>query len=298
MRIGILAADDSWYYRDLMRAAQNKCEVEQLSFANLQAAVGGDVGFSCSAGHSNLHDFQAILIRTMPPGSLEQVVFRMDLLGQLAEQDIAVLNPPRAIEMAVDKYLTTAKLAQANLPTPRTIVCQTAAQAMQAFIDLGGDVVLKPLFGSEGRGITRLSDEALAVRAFRALEQLGAVLYLQEYVLHEGFDCRVLVIGDDSFAMKRVNPNDWRTNVSRGATAYPFAASPEIIDLARRAAAAVQTPIAGVDLLLDRQGKWQVIEVNAVPGWKALAATLNVDIAERVIEYTMQRVVRQQGSRA
>ena len=59
---------------------------------------------------------------------------------------------------------------------------------MAAFERLGGDVVLKPLFGSEGRGITRLQDEALALRAFKMLEQLGAVLYLQEFIAHEGFD--------------------------------------------------------------------------------------------------------------
>ena len=71
-----------------------------------------------------------------------------------------------------------------------TIVCQTADEAMAGFAELGSDVVLKPLFGSEGRGITRLTDEALALRAFKMLEQLGAVLYLQEYIDHEGFDLR------------------------------------------------------------------------------------------------------------
>ena len=51
----------------------------------------------------------------MPPGSLEQVVFRMDVLGRLEAAGKVVINPPRAIEAAVDKYLASAKLAAAGL---------------------------------------------------------------------------------------------------------------------------------------------------------------------------------------
>src|SRR5262249_11227459 len=144
----------------------------------------------------NLADFDAVLVRTMPPGSLEQVVFRMDCLARYEAAGGIVINPARAIEAAVDKFLTTAKLQAAGLLTPRTICCQTAEEAMVAFEQLGRDIVLKPLFGSEGRGITRLTDENLALRAFKMLTQLGAVLYLQEFIEHEGHDIRLLVIGD------------------------------------------------------------------------------------------------------
>jgi ribosomal protein S6--L-glutamate ligase len=150
-------------------------------------------------------------------------------------------------------------------------------------------VVVKPLFGSEGRGITRLTDEALALRAFKMLAQLGAVLYVQEFIPHEGFDCRLLLIGDEVFAMQRHNALDWRTNVSRGAKTISFSPDARLRDLAHRAAAAVGAPIAGVDLLLGRDGQWYVLEVNAVPGWKALARTLGIDIARRVLEFAASR---------
>ncbi|HEU5431353.1 MAG TPA: ATP-grasp domain-containing protein, partial [Thermomicrobiales bacterium] len=154
---------------------------------------------------------------------------------------------------------------------------------------LGGDVVLKPLFGAEGRGITRLVDEALALRAFKMLEQLGAVVYLQEFIEHEGADLRLLVIGERVLGMRRRNPLDWRTNISRGAQAEPFEPDAELIELARRAAAAVGAPLAGVDLLPGRDGKLYAIEVNAVPGWKALARALDVDVAKLVLEYVEAR---------
>jgi ribosomal protein S6--L-glutamate ligase len=156
---------------------------------------------------------------------------------------------------------------------------------MEAFQRLGGDVVLKPLFGSEGRGIARLQDEALALRAFKLLEELRAVLYLQEFVPHEGFDIRVLILGRQAWGMKRRNPLDWRTNVSRGATTEPLELDERILEMAHTAAAAIDAPLAGVDLLPGRDGELYAIEVNAVPGWKALAATQGVDIARAILNF-------------
>jgi RimK family alpha-L-glutamate ligase len=284
MRLAVLASPQSWYLRDLRRAAAGRHEITPITFSQLTAGIDLS-GPSIRSAGINLSEMDCVLVRTMPPGSLEQVVFRMDALARLEAAGKIVLNPPRAVEAAVDKYLATAKLAVAGLRVPRTIVCQTAEDAMEAFAALGGDVVLKPLFGSEGRGITRLQDEALALRAFKLLAQLGSVLYLQEFIPHEGSDLRLLLIGRQVLAMRRRNPLDWRTNVSRGAIAEPFEPTDEMIAMARIAAEAIGAPLAGVDLLPGLDGHVYAIEVNAVPGWKALGAALKVDVAELVLEY-------------
>jgi tetrahydromethanopterin:alpha-L-glutamate ligase len=295
MRFGILANPDSWYLRDLKRAACSLGhDVAQLPFADMTAALDAAGRLTIAAGESKLTDFDAILVRTMPPGSLEQVVFRMDCLGRHEAAGGVVINPARAVEAAVDKFLTSAKLAATGLTTPRTIVCQTADEALAAFEQLGGDVVLKPIFGSEGRGITRLNDEALAQRVFKMLVQIGAVLYLQEFIEHEGFDYRLLLIGDDCLAMRRHNKLDWRTNVSRGATGEEFDPPPSLIDMARRAAQSVGALVAGVDILPARDGRLLVLEVNAVPGWKALARAHNVDVAATMLAFAAAQV-RQRG---
>jgi ribosomal protein S6--L-glutamate ligase len=284
MRLAILTAADSWYLNDLRRAAAGDHEIVAVSFRELTAYVAVTENH-ITASERSLADMDAALVRTMPPGSLEQVVFRMDALARLEANGVRVINPPKAIEAAVDKYLTTARLAAAGLPVPRTLVCESPDAALAAFHSLGGDVVLKPIFGSEGRGIARLQDEAIAARTFRTLAAIGSVLYLQEFIPHEGFDLRVLVIGERLFAIRRCNPNDWRTNVSRGAKAEPLELSPEIADLALRSAAAVGAPLAGVDLLTSRDGRLLVIEVNAVPGWRALSAALNIDVARHVLNF-------------
>jgi ribosomal protein S6--L-glutamate ligase len=291
MRFGILANPDSWYLRDLSRAAQQPGhEVVGLAFDEMTASLVSGGELSIRTGDHRLSDFDAILVRTMPPGTLEQVVFRMDCLGRHEAAGGVVINPARAVEAAVDKFLTSAKLAQAGLVTPRTIVCQTADEAIAAFEELGGDVVLKPIFGSEGRGIARLTDEALALRAFKMLTQLGAVLYVQEFIEHEGFDYRLLLIGDECLAMRRSNKLDWRTNVSRGAATEKLDPPPDLIDMARRAAHSVGALVAGVDILPARDGRLHVLEVNAVPGWKALARAHETDVAAMMLEFTARRV--------
>jgi ribosomal protein S6--L-glutamate ligase len=175
------------------------------------------------------------------------------------------------------------------LAVPRTIVCQRTEAALAAFDRLGRDVVLKPLFGAEGRGITRLTDPELAGRAFRLLEQLQAVIYLQEFVPHQGCDLRILVLGERTLGIRRSSGTDWRTNVSRGAQAAPLEVTPELAGIARRAAAAVGAPLAGVDLLPGRDGRLYALEVNAVPGWRALARALEIDVAALVLEFVAEQ---------
>jgi ribosomal protein S6--L-glutamate ligase len=199
---------------------------------------------------------------------------------------VCVLNPPAAVETCVDKYLATSRLAAAGLRVPPTVVCQHADAALEAFAALGGDVVVKPLFGSEGRGMVRVSDPDTAWRAFCTLERLQAVLYLQRFVPHPGWDLRVFVIGGRALAAMRRRANGgWRTNVAQGGRAEVVRLDAAQEDLALRAAAAVGAPVAGVDLLPGPAGAWFVIEVNAVPGWRALAPVSGVDVAAEVVRF-------------
>ena len=313
MLIGVLGNSDSWYVRELQRAGGKLGhEVVRLEFSRIVAACGQrnrargiegttvsePIGAFAAPGLSiaqdqcglnaealRLIDFDAVIIRTMPPGSLEQVVYRMDVLARLEASGVVVLNPPKSVECAVDKYLTTAKLEEAGLPVPATVVCENSDDALVAFERLGGDVVVKPIFGSEGRGILRVSDPDLALRTFRTLERLDAVLYLQRFIDHPGFDIRVLVLdGRVLGGMRRVSDGDFRTNVSREGRGEAHVVTDTEAEWALRAAAATGARFAGIDILYDRDSNGFVIEVNAVPGWRAFEKVTGMDVARVVIE--------------
>jgi ribosomal protein S6--L-glutamate ligase len=281
MRIAILSGGTGWHVQNLLRAAAELGHrAEAIDFRSLAAGV--------EAEPAPLAGFDAAIVRTIPAGSLEQVVFRMDVLHAALARGVSVVNPPRAVETCVDKYLTNVRLAAAGLPTPPTHVAQWADDAFEAFGRLGGDVVIKPVFGAEGRGMQRVTDRELAWRTFRVLEQTGQLIYQQKFVKHPGYDLRVFVIGGRVRAAMRRVSSDWRTNVAQGGRTERAELSDDAVSLALRAADAVGCPVCGVDLLTGPNGEWYVIEVNAVPGWKALSATCGVDVAAEVVQFVAE----------
>jgi len=289
VHIAVLGNEGSWYYADIARAAKRHDIVcTRIDFPSLSATVGNSEWPSLSANDLDLSTVDAIIVRTMPPGSLEQVVFRMDALGQLAESGLLVINSPKAIECAVDKYRTTAALFAVGLRVPETIVCENFEAAMQAFEMLGSDVVVKPIFGAEGRGIVRVSDIEIATRTFRTLSRLNAVLYLQKYIQHDGSDIRILVLNNQILgSMQRHSTEDFRVNVSRNGTATAYQPTVEECEMALRAAQVTDTCFAGVDLLYNEQGICYVIEVNAVPGWQAFSKVTQIDVADKLLQHIL-----------
>jgi len=291
VRIGVLANEESWYYCDLARAAELfNHDITRLDFPRLRARVD-ETETRLASWESDVECFEAVIVRTMPPGSLEQVVYRMDALAAWEAAGVAVINPPKAVECAVDKFLTTHRLGCAGLRVPATEVSEDADSAMEAFVRLGGDVVVKPLFGAEGRGIVRVSDPDLAWRTFRTLERLDAVLYLQEFVDHPGWDLRVMVLdGTVIGGMRRGNKQDFRTNAARQAKMESYHPTDQERAWALAAANAVGAWFAGVDLLYNKAGLGYVIEVNAVPGWRAFSRATGQDVAAQLLERLEIRV--------
>lgn len=283
-----LVSGMGWHVQDLLRAAAAlDIDLRPVFFSTLQGRLSAAGSGGVDAG-GRLHLFACagVLVRMMPPGSLEQVVFRMDALHLVQAAGVPVLNSPRAIEISVDKYLATARISAAGLPVPETWCGERANDALAAFDRLGGDVVVKPLFGSEGRGMARVTDPEIALRVFRAIERIGGVIYLQRFICGAASDLRVFVLGDRVLgAIRRhAKSGEWRANVSLGARAESVTLPAEYYALALRAARAVEARMAGIDLIVDPvSARPYVIEANAVPGWKALAAATGVDVAKEIL---------------
>ena len=290
MNVAILSAGRGWHTDELQRAAaQRGHRTCLLPIQALTARVGGSPRLA--AAGTPLEGCDAVLLRIIPRGSLEQTVFRLDALHRLEQLGVPVLNPARAIERTVDKFLTSALLEDAGLRTPRTVVAERFDDAMAAFHSMG-DVIVKPLFGSNGRGLVRVSDEEIAYRVFRALELERAVYYVQQALPHEGRDLRVFVLGTRVLAAIWRSADGWRTNIARGGRAERAELPSAYAELSLAAARAVGADYAGVDLLPTGDGEVHVLEVNGIPGWRGLQDATGVDVAGAIVEH-LEGVVRE-----
>jgi RimK family alpha-L-glutamate ligase len=253
-----------------------------LPYEGLVARIGPAPGLR--SRNTDLDSADVVLARIIPSGSLEQIIFRVDALHRLEDRGTRVVNSPRAIERTVDKFWTSAQLEQCGIPTPETVVCDDPEEAIAAYRALG-DVIVKPLFGSMGLGMVRVSDEEMAFRVFRTIEQIRGVYYVQRTVDHDGTDIRAFVLGGRVIAAIERRAAGWRTNLARGGTARSLSLSEQLSALAVRAAAAVGADYAGVDLLTGRDGTTYVLEVNGIPGWRGLQEASGLDIAGRLVDH-------------
>ena len=289
MKVGIVGSPRGWHVQALRRALEHRgSDVSCLPITRLVARISHRP-WVCSEGEL-LDDCDALFVRAIPGGSLEQVIFRMDVLHRLENAGVRIINSPATIERTVDKYYTSTLFEDAGLPTPRTIVTERFDEALAAFHELGGDVVVKPLFGSEGRGIVRVSDANTAYRVFRALELGRYVYYLQEFVPHGREDIRVFVVGREAVAAMVRRGETWKTNVSQGARAEALALDDELRGMSLRATEAVGAEYAGVDILPLEGGGYSVVEINGIPGWRALKAATGVDAAEHLADYVLEKM--------
>ena len=310
MRVAILSARTGWHTDEICRALAERGHASVvLPYEGIVARFSDRAGLPPSLNATadgepfSLLDADAVLARIIPNGSLEQIIYRVDALHWLEQRGVPVMNSARAIERSVDKFYTTALLHDAGLPTPETVVCERTDDAMAAIRAMvghgtgsqaGGEAILKPIFGSMGHGMVRVSDPDVAFRVVRSLEQVRAVFYVQRAVDHGGRDIRVFVVGGRAVgAIERIAPEgEWRTNFTRGGRTEPFDLPSEWQDLALRAAAVVGADYAGVDLLPTRDGQVFVLEVNGIPGWQGLQSATGLDVAGAIVEHLVQRVMR------
>ncbi|MCZ6779624.1 MAG: RimK family alpha-L-glutamate ligase [Acidobacteria bacterium] len=292
-RIAILSSGTGYHLTRLIEAfAAQGAEARPLPIPRLIGSTSS--GPILSSKGESLVDFDAVVVRVIPLGSLEQIIFRMDALHLLERLGVPIFNPPRAIERTVDKFWTSSLLEEEGLPTPRTVAAESFQDAMEAFAKLGGNVVVKPLFGSGGRGIFRLNDEEMAYRAFRTMEMHRWIYYLQEFIPRGLHDVRAFVIGERIVACCKRSAFDWRRNVARGAMVRPFQLSEAQQELVLHTCSALQVEYAGVDLIEDAEGKTWILEANSIPGWVGLQESTSIDIAAEIAGHVLARA---RGSR-
>lgn len=291
-QVAILGDDPDWHARRLsaalaIRGAKTRC----VSLGECAFDVAGPVSGLVIPGYGDgLPD--GALVRLISAGSLEQITLRLGILHALGDMDVPVYNDARAIERSVDKSMTSLLLRRAGLPTPPTWAAESrdfAQHVLAREIRAGEKLVLKPLFGSQGKGLRLLDSEA----ALPPAEETGGVYYLQRYVdtgEPDWHDFRVLVVRDRAVAAMIRRGRHWVTNVLQGARCEDASPEGEAGDLAVAAARTVGAAYAGVDLIRDRDGRLLILEVNTVPAWKGLQGVTDIDIAQTIVDDFLTRL--------
>lgn len=285
---------EGWHGARLREALERHgLAVRRVGFDQCRLEAGQGPGGPILGGRPGLP--AAALVRSIPAGSFEQVTLRLGLLHALGDLGVPVVNTARAIERCVDKAMTSFLLARAGLPTPPTWVAESAAEAAAIVAretEEGRALVLKPLFGAQGRGLRLLRGPG----ELPAPEEVGGVYYLQRFVgrpLPGGTgwrDFRVFVVGGEAVAAMAREGASWVTNIGQGGQPSPVPATGPLAGLAVAAAAAVGADHAGVDLIELPEGGLAVLEVNSMPAWQGLQSVTPIDIAGRIAALVARRV--------
>ncbi len=280
---------EAWSSTQLREALTKRgIQYDCFTFPKLLAQLGQKPFFKVKDTRL-IEDLDAIVIRPIGRGSLEEIVFRLDILYKLERQGFYVINPAEAIEHCADKYDILAILEDNKIPVPRTFATESIKEGLEAFAELGGDAIIKPIFGSRGIGATRIMDPEIAETVFKAITYHHGVIYIQEFVSHGYSDIRAFVVNNKVIAAMRRVAQSWKTNYSQGAKPSPIKLEPNLEKLAVKAATSVGCKIAGVDILEGPKGP-VIVDVNSQPGWKGLQIVTKVNIADEIVNFILSEL--------
>ncbi len=209
-----------------------------------------------------------------------------------------VINRFEVGQTCGNKLITSIKLAENRIPSPKTQFAFSAESGLENIKKTGFPVVLKPIVGSWGRGIYPLRNLETASMIVEMREEdnspLSRIYYIQEMVDRPPRDIRCIVIDDQAVTAiyRYSSQSEWRTNVARGGNVELAPITNEIEDLALRAAKAVGGGILGVDMMEDKNRGLVVHEVNNTVEFRGAASVSKADIPNAMINYAVKLAKR------
>ena len=99
------------------------------------------------------------------------------------------------VDIACDKEMTKKILCDGGIPVPWGHIVRTEEEVIRAFLDMGTTVVIKPLHGNQGKGVTLQITSVVEVRAaFKVAQTYGDWVIIEEYITGQHY--RLVVVGD------------------------------------------------------------------------------------------------------
>ncbi|MHB1130927.1 MAG: RimK family alpha-L-glutamate ligase [Chloroflexota bacterium] len=292
-RIGVVTSDPGgWHTNQLLAAVKGVGRGEVVSPLSVSVRIDGR-GAAVNFGDELASSFDALLLRGLDSQGLPD--FQLEAYHLMEDSVPVTVNRVGPILTALDKCRTSFVLRQSGLPTPATLVTQSQQEA-EAAVEEYGEAVLKPLYGSLGEDLARVSPGVAANEEIaRMLRAFGAV-YVQQFLPPGGRDIRAFVVGGRVVAAiyRVARAGEWITNVFRGARTEPVHLTPALDALAVRATQVVGLDYTGVDIIEGPEGP-MVLEVNGTPSWMGVDKAWRGNMASEIVAMVVDKVDRGRG---
>ncbi|HIP84807.1 MAG TPA: RimK family alpha-L-glutamate ligase [Methanothermococcus okinawensis] len=288
MEIGIVSESRDWVTYKLEKVMRDlNITPVYIKPSRISTYTGMDIKFEYRG--KDILQLDALFLRDL--GDTANY-YSYDVL-KFIEHYIPVINPTEVLENCGNKFKTSVLLDINKVPHPRTLITGDIDKAIE-WIEEVGECVLKPIFGNGGEGLYRLKNRSPnTLNLLREYRKRYNVLYLQEFIDTPGEeyrDIRVFVVGEEVVAgMYRIS-NNWITNIHQSGRAEQCEITPEIENIGLKAKKALGILYGGIDIIEDREGNLQVLEVNGAPSWKALSKVSQIDITRRLVEYILEYI--------
>jgi RimK family alpha-L-glutamate ligase len=281
--IAIITDDPGWHGQQLKQSLQQRGHMSRyVRLQDCHFDLDSDSPHIALPGFTSLP--AGVFVRGVPGGSLEEVVYYLDVLHGLEYAGVPIFNNTRGIERSVDKGMTSYLLKLNRIPTPKSFTSSNLHhinKKIREYLAEGKKLVLKPIFGSQGKGLQLLERAS----QFIDYQEMHGVMYVQEYIdagERVGVDYRVFVIGDQVIASMKRTGESWITNVAQGGQVESVKLDQTVEQMAIDATRVTELEYAGVDLIRDKQGQFWVTEVNSVPAWKGLQQTTSEAVVDTI----------------
>lgn len=214
------------------------------------------------------------------------------LISSLRKEGVRVFDNNLLVhKYSINKLSDFIKLAKAGIPVPDSFHLHSYDKYKEASEKLGYPMIVKLTRTGKGAGIYMIeNDKALEDFISSKLEDgTEASRYMLQEFIDYKYDLRVLILGDRVFCMRRIpGEGEFRANFSLGGKVETFNLEKDDEDLARRAMSAVELEVSGVDLLITKDDKRYILEVNHTPGMLGMEEATGENITRVYLEYAIK----------
>ena len=290
-RIGVIGTPGKWSTEtlaDAFAARTGHRQVIDMGRAMLDLSEGR---LMCDG--VDLCQLDGLVLKKVAETYTPDALDRLEMLRVAEAAGVKVFSPAEKVIRLMDRLACTVTLRTADIPMPATVITEDMSAA-RAALDRFGAAVFKPLFSTKARGMILLQAGAPDAEAqIAAFKSDNPVMYVQQKADLSGEDLGMVFLnGDYVCTYARVSQTDsWNTTIHSGGTYAPFAPSPQLIDLGRRAQAPFGLTFTTVDIALTPDGPI-VFEVSAFGGYSGAQKGCGIDAAALVADHVVAEVSR------